>query len=145
MKLGLIAIGLTIATVFVACPAPAAVTFKTTLSGASEVPAVTSAGTGSVTVTLNEAAKQITVDGTYSGLSSVVSSPYAHIHGPALAGANAGVVFTLTYDAATSGKLGGTFTLTDAQIADLNAGKYYVNVHTANFGSGEVRGQLIKQ
>jgi hypothetical protein len=146
MKLGLIALGLTIATVFVACPAPAATTtFKATLAGASEVPPVTSAGTGSVTVTLNEGTKQITVDGTYSGLSSVVATPYAHIHGPALPGANAGVVFSLTYDAATSGKLGGTFTLTDAQITDLKDGKYYVNVHTTNFGNGEVRGQLTKQ
>jgi CHRD domain len=146
MKLGLIALGLTIATVFVACPAPAATTtFKTTLAGTSEVPPNTSLGTGSVTVTLNEGTKQITVDGTYSALSSVVAAPYAHIHGPAPVGTNAPVIFSLTYDAATSGKLGGTFTLTDAQITDLKAGNYYVNVHTTNFINGEVRGQLQKQ
>jgi CHRD domain len=145
MKFGLLALGLTIASVFVACPAPAAVTFKAALAGSSEVPAVTTAGTGSATVTLNETTKQITVSGAYSGLSSVVASPFAHIHGPAAAGTNASVIFTLTYDLATSGKLGGTFTLTDAQITDLKAGLYYVNIHTTNNPSGEIRGQLIKQ
>jgi CHRD domain len=145
MKLGLIALGLTIASVFVACPAPAAITFTAKLAGSSEVPAVTTTGTGSATVTLNETTKQITVDGAYTGLSSVVASPFAHIHGPAAAGSNAPVIFALTYDLATSGKLGGTFTLTDAQITDLKAGLYYVNVHTVNNPSGEVRGQLIKQ
>jgi hypothetical protein len=36
----------------------------------------------------------------------------------------------------------GTATLTDAQVADLMAGKYYVNVHTAANPAGEIRGQL---
>jgi len=32
----------------------------------------------------------------------------------------------------------------DAQIADLNAGKWYFNVHTAAHKGGEIRGQLAK-
>ncbi|MEP7029817.1 MAG: CHRD domain-containing protein, partial [Pseudolabrys sp.] len=35
-------------------------------------------------------------------------------------------------------------TLTDAQEADMMAGKWYVNVHTANNKGGEIRGQLTK-
>jgi len=39
----------------------------------------------------------------------------------------------------------GTATLTDAQIADLNAGKWYFNVHTAANPGGEIRGTVMKQ
>jgi len=36
----------------------------------------------------------------------------------------------------------GSATLTDAQAADLAAGNYYVNVHTAANKDGEIRGQI---
>ncbi len=38
----------------------------------------------------------------------------------------------------------GSATLTDAQAADLVAGKYYVNIHTAANPGGEIRGQVTK-
>jgi hypothetical protein len=38
----------------------------------------------------------------------------------------------------------GSATLTDAQAADLTAGKYYINVHTAAHPDGEIRGQVAK-
>ena len=38
----------------------------------------------------------------------------------------------------------GTATLTDAQAADLQAGKLYFNVHSAKFPDGEIRGQVTK-
>lgn len=34
--------------------------------------------------------------------------------------------------------------LTDAQAADLMAGKYYINIHTAAHKDGEIRGQIEK-
>ena len=76
----------------------------------------------------------------YSGLSGPVTG--AHIHGPAASGANAGIVIPFTGDLASPIK--GSATLTDAQIADLEAGKYYVNLHSAANKSGEIRGQLIR-
>jgi len=36
----------------------------------------------------------------------------------------------------------GCATLTDAHAADLEAGKYYVNVHTKDDPGGEIRGQV---
>jgi hypothetical protein len=36
----------------------------------------------------------------------------------------------------------GKAVLTDAQIADLKAGKWYFNVHTAAHPGGEIRGQV---
>src|SRR5688500_15680490 len=55
--------------------------FTATLSGAQQVPAVSSAGTGTGTVLLNAAENQITVNLTFSGLSSAANA--AHIHGAA--------------------------------------------------------------
>ena len=41
-----------------------------------------------------------------------------------------------------NGTLKGEATLTDAQAADLKAGKWYFNIHTAANKGGELRGQL---
>ncbi len=38
----------------------------------------------------------------------------------------------------------GSATLTDAQLADLEAGRLYVNIHTAANPGGEIRGQIVK-
>ena len=38
----------------------------------------------------------------------------------------------------------GTATLTDAQAADLQGGKYYFNIHTDANKPGEIRGQVMK-
>lgn len=111
--------------------------FKADLSAG---PGVTSAGKGSATATLDTAAKTLiwTVD--YSGLSGPATA--AHIHGPAAPGANAGVVVPFTGNVASPIK--GSATLTDAQISDLEAGKWYVNIHTEANKPGEIRGQLVR-
>ena len=46
--------------------------------------------------------------------------------------------------AALATPIKGTATLTDAQAADLQAGKWYFNVHTAANKGGEIRGQVVK-
>jgi len=116
-------------------------TLKTTLSGANEVPAVTTSATGAATVVLNESAKTVTVTGTFTGLSGNATA--AHVHGPAAKGVNAGIVFNLTPTSAASGTLSGTSpVLTDQQISDFKNKLWYVNVHTAANPNGEIRGQL---
>jgi hypothetical protein len=77
---------------------------------------------------------------TYSGLSGPPAA--AHIHCGAAAGANAGVAVDLGKNLASP--IQGSGTMTDAQMADLQAGKCYVNIHTANNKGGELRGQLAK-
>ncbi|WP_213742211.1 CHRD domain-containing protein [Bradyrhizobium sp. dw_411] len=113
---------------------------KATLDSASEVPANTSAGKGTADIDYDAASKKLTWKLTYSGLSGPATA--AHFHGPAEAGKNAGVAVAIP--GATASPAEGSATLTDAQAADLLAGKYYVNVHTAANPGGEIRGQVTK-
>ena len=104
---------------------------KVILDSKSEVPPNTSAGTGTADVDFDAASKKLTWKLTYSGLTGPASA--AHFHGPAEAGKNAGVAVAIP-----------NATSTDAQAADLMAGKYYINVHTAANPGGEIRGQVTK-
>ena len=115
------------------------INFKADLSGASEVPPVTTAGTGTATAALDTATKTLTWSVTYSGLTPTAG----HIHGPAAPGANAGVLVPLGNPPFPS-PIKGSATLTDAQISDLEAGRTYINLHTADNKGGELRGQLVR-
>ena len=113
---------------------------KATLDGKSEVPANTSAGKGTADIDYDAATKKLSWKLTYSGLSGPATA--AHFHGPAEPGKNAGVAVAIPN--AGSSPAEGSATLTDAQAADLMAGKYYINVHTAANPGGEIRGQVTK-
>jgi hypothetical protein len=113
--------------------------FKATLAAASEVPPNDSAATGTVTATYDTATKKLTWQGSYSGLSGPATA--GHFHGPAEPGKNAGVAVPIT---PSSSPLQGSADLTDAQAADLMAGKWYVNIHTEAHKGGEIRGQITK-
>jgi len=113
---------------------------KVTLDGKSEVPPTTGAGTGTADVDYDAATKKLSWKLTYSGLTGPATA--AHFHGPAEAGKNAGVKVPIAN--ATSSPAEGSATLTDEQAADLTAGKYYINVHTAANPGGEIRGQVTK-
>jgi hypothetical protein len=113
---------------------------KATLSGASEVPPNTSAGSGTADIDYDPATKKLSWKLTYSGLTGPATA--AHFHGPAEPGKNAGVKVPIPN--ATSSPAEGSATLTDEQAADLEAGKYYVNVHTKDNPTGEIRGQVTK-
>jgi CHRD domain len=114
--------------------------FKATLDGKSEVPPNASAGTGTADIDYDPATKKLSWKLTYTGLSGPATA--AHFHGPAEPGKNSGVAVAIP--GATSSPADGSATLTDAQAADLEAGKYYVNVHTGTNPAGEIRGQVTK-
>lgn len=111
-------------------------TMTVPLTGANEVPPNASTGTGTAKVSLDGTVLKWTV--TYSGTTGPVTA--GHFHGPAMPGANAGVV--VPFPGPISSPITGTTTLTAAQVADLKAGLWYVNLHTAANPGGELRGQV---
>lgn len=113
---------------------------KATLDGKSQVPPNTTAATGTAELDYDPASRRLSWKLSYSGLSGPATM--AHFHGPAEAGKNAGVAVPIP-NAGTS-PVSGSATLTDAQAADLVAGKYYINIHTAANPGGEIRGQVVK-
>jgi hypothetical protein len=119
---------------------PSSTIFEATLSGDNEVPTpVETDASGSVTATLDGNA--LTLEGSYEGM--VVAGPGAHIHGPASEDENAGVLFPLEFDNEAGTLSGGPFTLTSAQLQQLQDGLFYVNLHSEEHQDGEIRGQLL--
>jgi hypothetical protein len=118
--------------------------FQTVLSGAAERPApatTTATGFGQFALVGNELAFEIF----YRGLSGPAVA--AHFHGPAGGAGTAGVLVDLAPfnqgGFGVSGSLAGRLTLTPAQVAAFADGKVYVNLHTAAFPGGELRGQVL--
>lgn len=114
------------------------VQLKAALSGKAQVPPNDSKGTGSGTMTYDTATKELSWNIIYKDLKADAAA--AHFHGPAEATANAGVVVPF---ASPRSPITGKATLTDAQAAELLAGKWYINVHSPAFPAGEIRGQVM--
>jgi hypothetical protein len=160
----------TIATTLFASPmaAQAAVfTFETTLSPASEVPPTNSTGTGIAFVNIDDVAKTLFVDVTFSGLTTGTTA--SHIHCCAPPGSNAIVATTTpTFAGFPLGVTSGTYfntldmtlmssynpafitanggTIASAQgvlFTGIETGNAYLNIHTTMFGGGEIRGWLV--
>ncbi len=132
---------LALAALIAATPALAeTVNFKVDLKAANEVPPVVGKGLGTAVVTYDTASKKLTWKINYAGLTGNVTA--AHFHGPAKADKNAPVVLPFVGNLASP--IEGSATITDAQAADVLAGNWYINVHTAENKPGEIRGQVKK-
>lgn len=133
--------------------------FSARLSGAEEVPPINTAGTGNFEMTIQPGA--ITFSLTFSDLSSPLA--VAHLHF-APSKVNGGVMIFLCggggqpdCPATTEGTITGTITAAnvtgpaaqgiapgdlDSALEAVRDGLSYANMHTANFGGGEIRGQV---
>lgn len=114
------------------------VTLTTQLRGANEVPPNPGNASGQVDAVLDKSSGVLKWQLSYAGLSGPATA--GHFHGPAMVGANAGIAVPFT--GAVSSPMSGQATLTAAQMADLQAGKWYANIHTARYPGGEIRGQM---
>ena len=157
-----------VALMFAANATAVPIEYVANLSGAKESPPNASPGTGSVTATFDLATHILDLHVTFSGLTSPTTA--AHIHAPTafrfagVAGVATQVPFFVGFPiGATSGTYDQTFdtsvssfynpdfitnnggTVAAAEVAFANAlsqGRAYFNIHTVNFGGGEIRGFL---
>lgn len=136
-----LAVVLLVSAVSVAQAQPAR-TFKTRLS---PVPVATYnaavVGVGSVTATL--AGSKLTIAGTFEGLASPATT--ARIHKSTKTGVRGEPMLNLTITNGTSGSISGTFDVTPAQVQELAAGRYYVQVQSEKAPEGNLWGWLLAQ
>ena len=109
--------------------------FVAALNGLQEVPPSPSPGLGGASLILGVNGT-LTVQGAFAGLTGPPTAAHVHLGPPGVSG---GVVFPLTIAGPT---LSATYTPSAADLTNLRAGNWYVNIHTAAFGGGEIRGQL---
>jgi len=116
--------------------------FTVQLTGAQQVPPVTTPGSGTATLTYDPSTRVVTWSVTYTGLSAPVTM--AHFHGPAAAGKNAPVLVWISKKGeAVASPITGQATLTPEQAEQFAAGDWYINVHTQAHPAGEIRGQVV--
>jgi len=108
------------------------------LTGDAEVPPVTTSakGTGQITVMPDR-----TVSGSIK-VSGLVPT-MAHIHEGAI-GKNGPPIITLSHIGNDSFAVPAGARLTDAQYTRFTTGELYVNVHSAQYPTGEIRAQLLR-
>ncbi len=137
-SLGLMAVSLVAGSIVAAQGRDA---YKTRLSplGVTGATVNTTTGVGSITATLE--GTRLTIEGTFEGLTGNATEANVRrgpkgIPGPSIA--------NLEVTKASSGRVNGTVTLTPDQVADLLAGRLYVQVHSERALEGSIRGWLLK-
>ena len=120
-------------------------TFAATLNGSQEVPAVNTTANGAAVMKLDSLGANLSFDIAVNGLSGPLTAAHFHNASP---GVNGGVVRTLTTNFVGTTATGvwkdsDTEALTPARVAELLAGRLYLNVHTAANAGGEIRGQVF--
>lgn len=117
--------------------------FTAYLSGDQEVPVVNSpAARGFGSLLLSDDETSIDIVLSFAGLSS--AQTMSHIHAPALPNGTAGVAINIGTAAGgvTQGEVRATSAISRLQLAQMRAGLAYFNVHSVNFGGGEIRAQV---
>lgn len=118
-------------------------TYDTWLSGAQEVPPATTSAAGFAAVSLAPDFSSMTVRAVVGGLSGDMTG--AHFHQAAL-GTAGDVVLDLSsgIDGNEISMMVDGAMITDELINAFNRGDIYLNVHTAGFPAGEIRGQVYR-
>lgn len=117
--------------------------FSAHINAAQEVPTNASTGTGWGRLIYNETNQTLTWTVFFTGLTSAQTA--AHIHAAAPIGSNAGVAVNLGTVGGTTGTITGSMVISDTLRDQIRSNQAYINIHTANFGGGEIRGQLARR
>lgn len=124
---------------FVGAASAETITLKADLKSANEMPPNDSTATGTAEATFDTATRTLSWTISYSGLSGPAIG--AHFHGPSEPGKISGIALPFH---SPDNPIKGSAVLTDAQAADLVAGRWYANIHTARNPGGEIRGQMTR-
>jgi hypothetical protein len=123
--------------------APSSETFKARLSPVPIDVTMMSTIAGSGLITAVLAGKQLTITGTFEGLRSPATTVQMHrgmkgIRGPVI------LDLDLTISRAVKGTLNGSVELTPDQIADLRAGRLYLQIQSERAPDGNLWGWLLQ-
>jgi len=113
-------------------------TFTTTMLGSNEVPKGAPKGSGKAVVTLNSGTGKVCW--TFSSLKGISKVNASHIHKAPKGKSGPVVVPFFTGALKTKGCVKASKSLIKAIEKSPNA--YYVNIHTAKYPAGAIRGQL---
>jgi CHRD domain len=115
--------------------------FKVQLSGAQQVPPITTPAKGTADITFDPATRMVKWHITYNDVSSAITM--AHFHDGAM-GKNGPVKIWLTKKGSpVSSPIDGEATLTPEEAKQFEAGDWYINVHSKDHPAGEIRGQVM--
>lgn len=120
---------------------PELAAFSARLTGQSTVPTSDSAAQGELVAVLNRNTGLLQWKLSFSGLSGPVRG--ANFHSPGMAGEVAQPVLSLGRSVLSPSE--GRAMLSARQRADLLAGQWYINLRTARYPDGEIRGQMIEK
>lgn len=116
--------------------------FDCVLDGDQEVPAVATDAKGLVQFHLNPDGSFVRFDGFIKGLTSPVTGAHLHMAAP---NNNGDVVVNLSSSIDANGRVSGMFPLDDDSLIEaFLEGNLYLNVHTEDNPSGEIRGQVYR-
>ena len=115
--------------------------FKADLKGANEVPPSDSSGVGTVDATYDNISKKFSWTIVYSRLTDPATA--AEFDGPA--GAKAVAPSVITLRGGLESPIQGDSSLTDPEALNLQTGRWYLNIYSAKYPAGEIRGQLNEE
>jgi hypothetical protein len=124
---------------FAAMPSPVSaemLAMKADLKSSEEVPPNDSPGKGTAEVTLDTEANKVSWKITHEGLTGDPAA--AHFHGPAKVGENADPFVDISANLNE-----GSADVTPEQLQMIRDGNSYLNIHTAQYPDGEIRGQVV--
>jgi hypothetical protein len=125
----------------VGAQAQSARTFRARLTPVPRDAGMMATITGSGTVSAVLSGTKLSINGSYEGLRTAAT--LARVHKGVKAGVRGEPIFDLKVSGGTSGTISGAVELTPSQVADLDQGRLYVQLHSEKAPDGNLWGWLL--